>query len=95
MFVIRVLHVYRKTWEAPYYVEYILARHTSGFSISGFNIFTQLPHGYCSSEGTNSHASYMTSGGLIFIGSYMDICVLVKKLLGKVDTVVIKQACRL
>jgi hypothetical protein len=84
MFVI--LHAYRKTWEATCYFEYILARHTSGFSISDVNVFTQLPYGYCSCEGSNSHASYVTSGGLVFIGSYMYICLLVKKVLCKLDT---------
>jgi hypothetical protein len=52
----------------------------------GVNVFTQPLHGYCFSEGSNGHVSYVTSGGLIFIGSYMNNCVLVKKLWGKVDT---------
>ena len=50
MFVI--LHFYRKTWEATFYFEHILARHTSGFSISDINVFTHPPYGYCSCEGS-------------------------------------------
>jgi hypothetical protein len=79
MFVI--LHVYRKTWKATYYFEYILARHTSGLSISEVNVSTQPPYGYCSCEGPNSHASYVYTGW-----PGVHICLLVKKCLCQVDT---------
>jgi hypothetical protein len=71
MFVL--LHISRKTWEATHYFEYILTLNTSGFSISDINVFTQPTYGYCSCEGSNFHASYVTSG-LILLYVLLFLC---------------------